>query len=189
MVAPWRPPLCVAAMTPMTLAALDDFISPGQECVKPLVSAPSAKRRGLVRMDQPGQYTEVDEQGQNEVALPKASITLQDCLACSGCITSAESVLITAQSVDEFLTRVKAVRERSGLIVVSVAPEARASIAAHYGLPDVLQCQRKLVTLFDRLGARYVFDTTFAKRIHVLESRLEADRAEPERAHRTLLSR
>ena len=33
--------------------------------------------------------------------LEKAKITLNDCLACSGCITSAESVLITQQSQAE----------------------------------------------------------------------------------------
>lgn len=33
--------------------------------------------------------------------LQKAKITLNDCLACSGCITSAESVLITQQSHEE----------------------------------------------------------------------------------------
>ena len=36
-----------------------------------------------------------------ERRLEKAKITLNDCLACSGCITSAESVLITQQSQDE----------------------------------------------------------------------------------------
>lgn len=30
-------------------------------------------------------------------------ITLADCLACSGCITSAESVLVTQQSREELL--------------------------------------------------------------------------------------
>lgn len=34
--------------------------------------------------------------------MEKAKITLNDCLACSGCITSAESVLITQQSHEEF---------------------------------------------------------------------------------------
>ena len=33
----------------------------------------------------------------------KAQITLNDCLACSGCITSAESVLIGQQNHLEFL--------------------------------------------------------------------------------------
>jgi iron only hydrogenase large subunit-like protein len=40
-------------------------------------------------------------QGGKETKLQKAQITLNDCLACSGCITSAESVLITQQSQDE----------------------------------------------------------------------------------------
>lgn len=35
--------------------------------------------------------------------LEKVEITLADCLACSGCITSAESVLITQQSQEELL--------------------------------------------------------------------------------------
>jgi iron only hydrogenase large subunit-like protein len=33
--------------------------------------------------------------------LEKAAITLADCLACSGCITSAETVLIEQQSSAE----------------------------------------------------------------------------------------
>ena len=33
--------------------------------------------------------------------LEKASITLADCLACSGCITSAETILVEAQSAQK----------------------------------------------------------------------------------------
>ena len=36
-----------------------------------------------------------------KVKLEKVQITLNDCLACSGCITSAESVLVTQQSQEE----------------------------------------------------------------------------------------
>lgn len=35
--------------------------------------------------------------------MQKVEITLSDCLACSGCITSAESVLVTQQSQEELL--------------------------------------------------------------------------------------
>lgn len=38
-----------------------------------------------------------------EQKLQKVEITLADCLACSGCITSAESVLVTRQSQEELL--------------------------------------------------------------------------------------
>ena len=35
--------------------------------------------------------------------LQKAKISLDDCLACSGCVTSAETVLIGQQSSNELL--------------------------------------------------------------------------------------
>ena len=35
--------------------------------------------------------------------MEKVEITLADCLACSGCITSAESVLVTQQSQEELI--------------------------------------------------------------------------------------
>lgn len=35
------------------------------------------------------------------VKVEKAKISLDDCLACSGCVTSAETVLINQQSIDE----------------------------------------------------------------------------------------
>lgn len=35
--------------------------------------------------------------------LKKATITLSDCLACSGCVTSAETVLLEQQSQAELL--------------------------------------------------------------------------------------
>ena len=47
-----------------------------------------------------GAYLEEMSDG-SQKQLEKATITLADCLACSGCITSAESVLIEQQSSQE----------------------------------------------------------------------------------------
>jgi len=52
-------------------------------------------------------------QSGEEVKLEKAKITLNDCLACSGCITSAESVLISQQSQDELF---KVLKENSEVL-------------------------------------------------------------------------
>jgi iron only hydrogenase large subunit-like protein len=49
-----------------------------------------------------GTYSEELTDG-SQKKLEKASITLADCLACSGCITSAESVLIEQQSSAELM--------------------------------------------------------------------------------------
>lgn len=44
--------------------------------------------------------------------MQKVEISLSDCLACSGCITSAESVLVTQQSQEEIL---RVFEENTGL--------------------------------------------------------------------------
>lgn len=42
-------------------------------------------------------------QGGDAERLKRVDISLNDCLACSGCITSAETVLVTQQSQEEML--------------------------------------------------------------------------------------
>lgn len=59
-------------------------------------------------------------------------ISLRDCLACSGCITTAETVLLQQQSLEEFRARLST----EGIAtIVSVSPQTRASLAVFYGLP------------------------------------------------------
>lgn len=50
-----------------------------------------------------GEEGYIDMPDVREQKLQKVEITLADCLACSGCITSAESVLVTQQSQEELL--------------------------------------------------------------------------------------
>lgn len=74
-------------------------------------------------------------------------MTLHDCLACSGCVTSAETVLLESQSGTEFLSKLAQARhsvaaagvspgvstpgQASGMVVVvvSVAPQSVAALA------------------------------------------------------------
>lgn len=48
----------------------------------------------------------------------------------SGCITSAETVMLEKQSLDEFLSSIN----KGKTVVVSISPQSRASLAAHFGL-------------------------------------------------------
>ena len=65
--------------------------------------------------------------GQNvREPLPKVSVTLSDCLACSGCVTSAESVLISQQGPEELLK----VLERNKLSKVSLGQDLKIHIKA-----------------------------------------------------------
>ena len=52
----------------------------------------------------------------SKIKLQKAKISLDDCLACSGCVTSAETVLIGQQSSNELLKIVE--KNRSFLMVL-----------------------------------------------------------------------
>lgn len=49
---------------------------------------------------------------------------------CSGCVTTAEVFLLEKQSLEEFLSNV----ETGKIIIVSVSPQSRASLAVHFGI-------------------------------------------------------
>lgn len=63
-----------------------------------------------------------------------AEISLTDCLACSGCVTSAEAVLVSLQSHAEVLKSLDDTEDR--IYVASVSPQVRASIAATYNVSE-----------------------------------------------------
>ncbi len=87
----------------------------------------------------------------------KATVTLNDCLACSGCITTAESILIQQQSVEEFLLKIKDYE----ITIVSISPQSRASLSSYFGIND-FQIQIFLIELFQQIGIKYVFDMKIA---------------------------
>lgn len=86
--------------------------------------------------------------------LPPAEISLTDCLACSGCVTSAEAVLVSLQSHAEVLNSLdahpriplsieqdgkiaaEAIPDEGRIFVASVSPQVRASLAATYGISE-----------------------------------------------------
>lgn len=155
----------------LKLTDLDDFIAPSQECIKP-VKVEQKSGRGVIRIENDGADAAVAMQPKYE----KAKITLNDCLACSGCITSAEVVLVNQQSHDEFY-RILAEnnsRETSEklTIIVSLSPQAVLSIAAKYSL-GTDECAQKLASYFKKLGADFIFDTNFARSLSLFEAERE----------------
>ncbi|KAF8798712.1 iron hydrogenase [Phlegmacium glaucopus] len=180
----------------LTLTDLNDFISPSQACIKPVEQTnaePEEKGLGAasteIRIDSTGAYFEVAAHNQTHPShvpskkLTQAQISLNDCLACSGCITSAESVLITLQSHTEVLNFLESNGDSSSpnyqIPVISIAPQSLASLAASLSasLPSTsetvvtsLQVLRRIqVFCRDVLGFAYVFDTTFARHLALQE--------------------
>ncbi|CAG5897738.1 cytosolic Fe-S cluster assembly factor narfl [Menidia menidia] len=159
----------------LQLTDLDDFITPSQECVKPVkVEKKQGKSVAKIQIEDDGSYVQVNLDGGKQ-KLEKAKISLNDCLACSGCITSAESVLITQQSHEELLKVLrnnKAKEQEQKIVVVSVSPQSRASLAAHYGLSSS-EAGKRLTSFFKGLGVHHVFDTSFSRSFSLLESQRE----------------
>jgi iron only hydrogenase large subunit-like protein len=128
---------------------LNDFISPGVACIKPVETLP------VHETSNPYEVTTEDKVQASNPA--PAGISLTDCLACSGCVTSAEAVLISLQSHTEVLNTLDTypaldVRiplsaggsftngtqhpTNAKLFVASVSPQVRASLAATYGISE-----------------------------------------------------
>ncbi|KAF2463330.1 iron hydrogenase [Lindgomyces ingoldianus] len=138
---------------------LNDFISPGVACIKPIETLPEDKSNAY-------EVTTEDKVAASQPP-PPAQISLTDCLACSGCVTSAEAVLVSLQSHTEVLTTLDTHRSlhtpwlaHSGtngtkhacngthnganghhcgegkLFVASVSPHTRASLAAVFSISE-----------------------------------------------------
>lgn len=128
--------------------------------------------------------------------LEAAQVSLNDCLACrcvqklymctvaemvvaSGCITSAESVLITMQSHTEVLNFLQDNADPANLNykvpVLSIAPQSLASLAASVSssssspvsMHHILRRVEAFCTKV--LGFEHVYDTTFARHLSLLE--------------------
>ncbi|KAK9361754.1 iron hydrogenase [Lipomyces starkeyi] len=174
---------------------LNDFIGPGLACINPVVVNRSDTNGPTeIQIDASGNPVEVsiDDGSSNATAktatqLTPAQINLSDCLACSGCITSAESVLVSLQSHTELLSVLKQSRGQrvptdvndmeimkpKRVFVASISHQSRASLAAAFNI-SVDTVDAKLVTLFrDVLGFQYLVGTGVGRQVSLAYSAQE----------------
>eukprot|EP01103_Thecamoeba_quadrilineata_P018733 TRINITY_DN7316_c0_g1_i1.p1 TRINITY_DN7316_c0_g1~~TRINITY_DN7316_c0_g1_i1.p1 ORF type:complete len:487 (+),score=95.69 TRINITY_DN7316_c0_g1_i1:48-1508(+) len=156
----------------LRLTGLDDFLGPSQSCIKPVTTpapTPSSTSQRIER-DKTGLY-EIDESTGKKQKLETATVSLEDCLACSGCVTSAESVLITQQSAEDFLSTLQTIKSSptsSRKVVVTVSAQSLASLASHFNI-DAISTLGRLRTFFTSLGADLVLSVTFARDLALRE--------------------
>ncbi|KAL6200873.1 hypothetical protein ACLB2K_024588 [Fragaria x ananassa] len=138
----------------LRIGDLNDYIAPSQACIVSLKST-STKPSDKFQVSTSGKLLQTEP----------VKISLKDCLACSGCITSAETIMLEKQSLDEFLLNI----DKGKAVIVSLSPQSRASLAVHFGISQ-LQVFRKLTTLFKSLGVKAIFDTSCSRDLTLIES-------------------
>ncbi|KAK9377116.1 iron hydrogenase [Lipomyces chichibuensis] len=174
---------------------LNDFIGPGLACINPVVVNRSDTNGPTeIQIDASGNPVEVsiDDGSSNATAktatqLTPAQINLSDCLACSGCITSAESVLVSLQSHTELLSVLRQARgqrdpkdvndmgvmKSKRVFAASISHQSRSSLAAAFNISvDIVDA--KLMTLFrDVLGFQYLVGTGVGRQVSLAYSAQE----------------
>ncbi|KAH7094194.1 iron hydrogenase [Auriculariales sp. MPI-PUGE-AT-0066] len=152
----------MAFSSALTLTDLNDFLgAPSQACIKPVEGAPVVTKEpgaAQITIGSDGAYFESGKR------LQQAQITLNDCLACSGCITSAESILVAAQSGEEVLNATRSLPE-DHVVVLSVSPQTLAALASSSSTTLEQTLDRVRIWARSALKAQAVFDTTFARHI------------------------
>lgn len=83
--------------------------------------------------------------------------TIADCLACSGCVTSAETVLLEEE---HSLKKVRDIASRSDIrIVATVSPASWADLLRHLNLSPTIESYRRITTLLQKtLSVSLVLD-------------------------------
>ena len=171
---------------------LDDFISLSQACVNPFVAnrkQDDESKPVLAKIDLQSDFSSTEYEKPKDPLTQKpsliksristaskgqkvAAVSLNDCLACSGCVTSAETVLIQEHSYQKLLDRLRDLSRNEDLVVVCLSPQSIASIATFVGTSSAEMFLR-VSTVLKELGVFYVLDTSSTGDIALIEAREE----------------
>ena len=159
-----------AMSSPHLITDLNDFLKPSQVCIKPVPSKSETLVVGEVALNGSG----------NDVYVDPVTISLNDCLACSGCITSAETVLINQQTYQQVYsvldTNLDAVRSglaKPKITVFSLSLQTLTALAVKLGCSVSETTAFVFYFLKQTMGVDYVFDTLLARDISLYACGIE----------------
>jgi iron only hydrogenase large subunit-like protein len=183
----------------LQLVDVNDFMTPSTACVLPQAGGarpaprepPGSVLAPIVPVparESPRPNAETLAADAAAPAPAAATVTLSDCLACSGCATTAEPVLLSEASVDAarafLLGSAKPLasppsgapagaRQQRRPAVVALSQQAVASVAAARSL-TLQGAARRLSTFFrETLGVDAVVDLAFARHVALAEAAAE----------------
>ena len=182
-------------MSSVFLSNVDDYLGPSQACVNPLFSTDKEAPKQPAEESNPESAGKVIPRRRRKRVIPgesssgpripvqpkeqdivKASIS--DCLACSGCVTTAETVLLEERHSLETL-RALMDQPTHPEIVMTISPASWADLLRHLNTDgDILQRQRQLTTLLQQtMSVAAVMDGNVALEWSRQEAALEFCRA------------
>lgn len=157
----------------LRITNVNDFLAPANACVLPIGGGALPSPAGSVLS--PIIPSETSEATTTQL---KATVTVSDCLACSGCVTSAETVLLSTENTDVLRNFVQQRNKTNNsanthFAIAALSQQSVASIAVHFNLSLATTAKRiswffKHVLQFDA-----VFDNSLAVQVSLLESATE----------------
>ena len=157
-------------MSSVFLSNVDDYLAPSQACVNPLfaesvnakennvndvpskeVAVVVPRLRTIRRKRKPSDVVTV---GIPSDTTETAKVSMADCLACSGCVTSAETVLVEQHSLktlrEKLATLALSSSHPTTKIVFTVSPASWADVLRHLDLPEAATSRQKLATFLNQ---------------------------------------
>ena len=139
----------------LKLGDLDDFLSPASECVVVVHQEDNKPKPGIIKAKQADSSKE-----------KIAAVSLSDCLACTGCVTSAETMLLQSQSVDELLTKASSFK-----LLVTLSTASRRALAEHFNVDPSELCDFVAARLSRVIDTNiFVTDVSTAESVSILET-------------------
>ncbi len=89
------------------------------------------------------------------------------CVECGQCSIACPAGAINFKN--DYKALIELMKDKSKTFVFQVAPSARISLAEAFGKEEGTLCTSKLVGALRKLGANYVFDTTFGADLTIME--------------------
>ena len=91
---------------------------------------------------------------------------MNDCLACNGCVTTAETLLIQQQSLEEFLRNCE---NKDKITVVCISNQSIISIAHFYFISEE-DALLRLASLLETFNVQFLFNLNIANKLSLVES-------------------
>lgn len=120
---------------------LNDFITPNQVCINPIKNTYEKANDDVI------------EVGKEDDVPTKVNITLQDCLACSGCVTTSEELILEQHSYESFFKNYNenlATNDKLSL-VISISPTCRISLLNYLKFDDLNVVDEWLLQSFSKI--------------------------------------